>query len=704
MKFIKKKISLTVSVLMAIMMINSAGCLHKPKKDDYIFTDERTGVYHSMDKKKSVANEYDGYLKDLSKLPISFSYEGKKYVGFDGSFSEVSRSTTAETEKTSTKIVLKKNDLEIMLDMAIYPNHCAYEWTVYFTNKGNKPIGPISEIKAADISFAGKDPVIKGNTGDYNKRPGSEEETSRYSPYTIDLSSEKVFEQIQPSGRSSEYCFPYYDLEYGDEGCFIAIGWVGSWFARFDSTEGEKTVFTGGQAHLNTLLDPGETIRTPLMAFVFYEGRDENRAMNLWRHWIIDCNIPSVNGELVKPLTSATSATYINLASSKENNEVLFLNKYLDNSVPLDSWWLDAGWYYKSGTISVKEWLEVGNWRIDKSRFPTEFKAISDITESRDMEFMLWFEPEIVRISNEFLDEDGLKPEWILGADGTWRLADLGNPAVVEWIFERISSIIENSGVTIYRQDYGHGNPLSYWLANDAEGHTGLTENKYVQGYLDLWDRLLARFPNMFIDTCASGGGRLDLETLRRSVPLHKTDYNYGDVDMKQSMHQALFGWIPYFGTVNTLNQQDFSSYFLRSSYCAFVADGHDVRSKKFDWTALKASFEEVKSINSYYYSDYYPLTEWNYGLTQWKGWEFIDPETQSGFIQLFCPQDCTELTFLVKLYGLEADRQYILTDADGLFSVTVTGKQLMEDGYAISVSQPRTAVLIRFNIEDQAD
>jgi len=201
----------------------------------------------------------------------------------------------------------------------------------------------------------------------------------------------------------------------------------------------------------------------------------------------------------------------------------------------------------------------------------------------------------------------------------------------------------------------------------------------------------------MFIDTCASGGGRLDLETLRRSVPLHKTDYNYGDVDMKQSMHQALFQWIPYFGTVNTLGQQDFTSYFLRSSYCAFVADGHDVRNKNFDWSALKASFEEVKSINSYYYSDYYPLTEWNYDLTKWKGWEFVNPETQSGFIQLFCPPDCVDLTYSVKMFGLDANSQYQLIDADGKLSGIATGKQLMEEGYTITVSESRTAILMTF-------
>ena len=669
------------------------------KPYSYQFSDVSAGLNPSQEKKEAVVNEYESFLRDLSALPVSFSFEGKEYKGFNGSFKEISRETRDEGEKIATDIVLKKGALEVRIDMAVYPNYCAYEWTVYFTNTGSDRIGPLEGVDSADITFGGKDPYIFANAGDYQLDPVTKAESVRYNPYTVDLTEQPVFEQIQPTGRSSEGGFPYYNLQYGDGGVILAIGWPGSWFSRFDASP-DAVHFTAGQAHLNTYIDPGETVRLPLMAFVYYEGRDIDASMNLWRHWFIDCNMPRINGQLIKPMTSATSATYINLAKTTEKEEVNVLNKYLKNDIPLDSYWLDAGWYFKTGTESVSEWLETGNWKVDIGRFPTEFQAISDITAAHGMDFIVWFEPELVRINNSCLDADGMKPEWILGEDGTWRIANLGEPGLVDWVFERLSSIIEKGGVTVYRQDYGTGNPLGNWLANDSPDRVGITENKYVQGYLELWDRLLERFPNMFIDTCASGGGRLDLETLRRSVPLHKTDYDYGDVDTKQSMHQALFQWIPYFGTVTTIGRLDFTSYFLRSSYCCFLADGNDTRYSKFDWNALRRAFDEFHSVKDYYYCDYYPLTEWNYGLTEWRGWEFVDPGTQSGFIQLFCPEKCKTLTYAPKLSGLEPDAVYLLTDADGKLTCSKSGRELMESGLTVSVPESRTSVFITFKKE----
>lgn len=70
--------------------------------------------------------------------------------------------------------------------------------------------------------------------------------------------------------------------------------------------------------------------------------------------------------------------------------------------------------------------------------------------------------------------------------------------------------------------------PAPVWAECDAaagDDRKGFTENQYVSGYLTLWDELIERYPDMMIDSCASGGGRNDLETLRRSVPLHCSDF-----------------------------------------------------------------------------------------------------------------------------------------------------------------------------------
>ena len=87
-----------------------------------------------------------------------------------------------------------------------------------------------------------------------------------------------------------------------------------------------------------------------------------------------------------------------------------------------------------------------------------------------------------------------------------------------------------------------------------------MTENLHVQGYLAYWDALRQRHPKLLIDSCASGGRRNDLETMRRAVPLHPTDYNYGHLAAKQAFHQSLFQWIPYFGS-NTVPVDTVDAY-----------------------------------------------------------------------------------------------------------------------------------------------
>jgi len=95
---------------------------------------------------------------------------------------------------------------------------------------------------------------------------------------------------LAPSGgRSSNGVFPYFNLEYGGGGVLFAVGWPGQWQAGFDNTARSSTRLTMGQQNFESVLEPGETARTPLAAFIFYEGRNADRATNLWRRWFLDC-------------------------------------------------------------------------------------------------------------------------------------------------------------------------------------------------------------------------------------------------------------------------------------------------------------------------------------------------------------------------------------------------------------------------------
>ena len=135
-------------------------------------------------------------------------------------------------------------------------------------------------------------------------------------------------------------------------------------------------------------------------------------------------------------------------------------------------------------------------------------------------------------------------PQWVLGGAGGG-LLNLGNPEAWNWLVNHIDKIITDEGIDLYRQDFNI-DPLGYWRGNDTEDRQGITENKYVIGYLAYWDELLRRHPGMLIDSCASGGRRNDLETMRRAVPLLRSDYLFEPVGQQGHTYGLSF-WLPFY-------------------------------------------------------------------------------------------------------------------------------------------------------------
>src|SRR5512136_3398137 len=84
--------------------------------------------------------------------------------------------------------------------------------------------------------------------------------------------------------------------------------------------------------------------------------------------------------------------------------------------------------------------------------------------------------------------------------------------------------MIEEVGIDVYRQDFNM-EPLRYWQEADEPERVGMHEIRHVEGLYALWDELRARHPGLAIDNCASGGRRIDLETVSRSYALWRSDF-----------------------------------------------------------------------------------------------------------------------------------------------------------------------------------
>ena len=140
------------------------------------------------------------------------------------------------------------------------------------------------------------------------------------------------------------------------------------------------------------------------------------------------------------------------------------------------------------------------------------------------MVYGLWFEPERV-VANTDLHKQ--HPDWLLrrkdGDDDTY-LLNFGLPEVQEYFFNIVTDFMELPGFRFYRQDFNM-DPLPYWRYSDAPDRQGITEMKYIEGLYAYWDRIATTWPDSIREECASGGHRIDLETVMRMHMHQKTDY-----------------------------------------------------------------------------------------------------------------------------------------------------------------------------------
>lgn len=643
--------------------------------------------------------QYNHFITDLSTFPLSFTYDGTPYTGFGADFCETARESRDNGRGgTATVITMThtSSGAEFRLETAVYPGYSAWDYTLYITNKSGARTGVFSDINAVDLHVRGSDPAVKGISGDCGK--------DMYSPYEQKLRRGRDFVRESVSGRPTHGVFPYFKLEYGEGGSFVCIGWSGTWRAQAQAEDGGAR-FTGGQRGLATYLEPGETIRTPLIAILNYDTRDDIRNANLWRRWFIDCNMRRVDGELMPPMFTDWTMSQ----GTSTDRIVRKIRGYENHGVPLDCYWMDAGWYTNASGQTV-EWTQTGTLAIDESRFPDHFKDISAELKRTGGKLLLWFEPEVVRVDKQqFLDNiPDFKEEWMLGTalPGTWlegQLLDLGNEDCRAWIANRIHTILRDADIAVYRQDF-NVDPAPVWQQHDSEGRTGFCENQYVMGYLALWDGIIEAFPSIWIDSCASGGGRNDLETMRRSVPLQISDYwdgglgdpSYDGYDERQATMLTVMQWFPYikywiFGddSVGSL------TYRARTCFTQCFPLSVNTMSKDTDWELVRKLVDEWRMVSSYCYDDFYPLTPWDNSTTAWRAYEYFDPDKNSGAAQVFRPSESKEDTKTIRLMGVKPDAVYHVYDTDGTFDTTVTGQELLETGLTLTLPEARYAMVL---------
>ncbi len=623
-----------------------------------------------------------------SRLPIAFVYGERRSDELVGSWPQESRMEQLDANRTKMVRTWREpgGGLEIRVEAVNYGDYPAVEWTVYFKNDGKQDTAILKNIQALDCAFgAGRQEAVR-----LHAWKGDTCAPDLYEPIGETLGAGKTRRFAPADGRGTNHAFPYYHIQWEEGGLLLAVGWPGQWATQFEMDEQKQLRIMAGQEMTHLRLRPGEEIRTPLIAMLFWRGKETSQGQNLWRRWMWDYNVPrTADGKLPEPiLFGNTSGIFYEMIHANEDNQKQFIDRYVEKQIGITYWWMDAGWYPCEG-----EWPRTGTWEPDPARFPNGLRAISDHAREQGIKTLVWFEPE--RVGGGWLSQH--HPEWRLGP-----LLNLGNREAWNWLVNHIDGQINSQGIDLYRQDFNMS-PLGYWRGNDGPDRQGITENLHVQGYLGYWDELRRRHPQLLIDSCASGGRRNDLETMRRAVPLHPTDYNYGDLTAKQAFHHSLFQWIPFYGS-NTVPMESVDPYAIGSGLAMGVVFGYEMRREDLDYGLLKKLADQWRAIQRYYYGDYYPVLPYSRSDQDWIGWQFHLSEENAGMIQAFRRPQCEVAGRELVLSGLTAGRMYEFRKLDSGQCVRLSGQTAMEKGVPVTIDEKPGAIIWCYQAVDEGE
>lgn len=657
-------------------------------------------------KKSTTAQRWiDNFFAKGKLPPFSFTYGDENSEKFIRKWN-FSKKRVASNDANVIKYEVTYSEpgasgIEVKCDVTGFSKFEAVEWTLHFTNKGDKNSKNIKNVSASDILFSTK----SDNKFTIFTARGSNGSRHDFAPVVVSPASDSTYTFSPRHGRSSDTdAFPFFNIATdGGRGAMLSVGWTGTWFANFTLTGG-KLKNTSGMKNTDLFLYPGESIRTPLTSLLFWDGNDRLDGQNKFRQFILAHHTRKINGKNAEaPLCGGFEwgdpAPCNEYTCLTEEMAIAMAKRYKQFGIVPDVFWLDAGWYEGSGgpNFEGRNWYNtVGCWSIDKERFPNGFKKLSEVIHSMGAKFMVWFEPERVYKGTYLYNK---YPQWILTSGNSANcIFDLGNKEACDFMCKYIGDFIEENGIDYYRQDFNNSID-GYWNEKDKkEGRKGISEIRHIEGLYRFWDYLLTRFPEMQIDNCASGGRRLDLETTSRSIPLWRTDYHYGEPNGYQNQTYNLSMFLPLNGT--GLYSTD--PYHWRSSVSSATA---------LNWENTKRGGDNIKDMQNlvskfkvlkqYYLEDFYPLCG-DGDLTGDEhsiAYQLNKKSDNSGYIFAFRRGANAPEKFTVKLKGLCPEKSYTLTDDDTNATFTKSGAELM-NGAEITFNKAPGSVLLFYKGE----
>ena len=251
----------------------------------------------------------------------------------------------------------------------------------------------------------------------------------------------------------------------------------------------------------------GETFTTPVLALAYSEegkggvSRSYHRCLNNKIH----------NGTaLRKTLLNSWEGVYLNVTEEG-------MLKMMDGvkEVGAELFVMDDGWFGNKYKRSVDD-CALGDWVTDTEKLPHGVANLEKECAKRGLKWGIWIEPEMTNTKSELYEKH---PDWVVchpsrqplpGRGGTQLTLDMCNPEVQDFVFKVVDDIMKETPNTYYIKwdcNYHIANFGSHYLPADKQSHLYVD---YQLGVIKTLKRIREKYPNLVIQCCASGGGRVN--------------------------------------------------------------------------------------------------------------------------------------------------------------------------------------------------
>ncbi len=697
----------------------------------------------------------------INKDLISFNYNGSPADLDDWTETISGQATTPAADWTQIR-TYTRDSVTLTLTISFDHEHAALEWVVDWNYSGSDYSKRISDVRILNASFDINGAVMT------TANQGGQNYVYDYQPYSVDLTQTTSYTIQNSGGRSSQGAWPYFDLTSAHDtyGIMGAIGWSGNWNCHFTYANGAVNVSAGMQ-NTNYQMKSGEHLRTPSMVIQFFKGT-QNDGHNAWRQLVLDNYTP----EKINADGTAEKVTYAPISINTwgglgSQSMISRLNSVKESGQYFEYQWIDAGWYGNTASAQSGDgiWQEqLGNWYYnpgyadpngkttdsDSNIYLTSggFDALKKWHAANNTNLIVWFEPGramassqmgiTATSSNPFTFTATYKPtptgstvtetvSWTTAGflKGT-SIVNYGNEDALAFVKAVVLHYLDDMDCHFYRQDYNF-NPANGWANQDAKEstssvvRTGASEIRYVMGHYELLDTI--KDSGRLIDNCASGGRMLDIEMMKRSIPLWRTDYTVSGTSVASGIRSQganLSWWLPISGGSSS-SQGVTTAYGFRS----YMGSGATMGLLS-DQAFADKMLNELLYNRDLMLGDYYILQQGLHeGLTIgvdtahgnincWleedsakdytdstnAAYEFYREDLGEGYLVAFRPTYSDEASNTIKLKGLDAHARYEVRDADSGKIGIYSGRFLMEHGLKLEFPSTLTSHMIYFTVQ----